>query len=94
MAGRVAEQVRAGMLEGVQVTLEDVAEQLHLTARTLRRRLQEQDLNFRQLLDQVRAELDQYLTLQGLSRALVAERLGYSDTAAYLHARKRWVLDV
>ena len=47
----------------------------------------------RQLLDLVRAELDQYLSLQGLTRAQVGERLGYGDTAAYLHARKRWAAD-
>ena len=43
--------------------------------------------------DLVRAELDQYLALQGLTRAQIADRLGYGDTAAYLHARKRWAAD-
>ena len=74
----------------MQVSLEEVAPALHLSTRTLRRRLQDQGLNFRQLLDLVRAELDQYLALQGLTRAQIADRLGYGDTAAYLHARKRW----
>ena len=92
-AGQVAEQLREGMLRGELLALESIADLLHLSPRTLRRRLQEQDLNFRQLLDQVRAELDQYLSLQGLTRAQVGERLGYGDTAAYLHARKRWAAD-
>ena len=89
-AGQVAALVRRGLLDGVQVSLEEVAPALHLSTRTLRRRLQDQGLNFRQLLDLVRAELDQYLALQGLTRAQIADRLGYGDTAAYLHARKRW----
>lgn len=89
-AGQVAALVRRGLLDGVQVSLEEVAPALHLSTRTLRRRLQGQGLNFRQLLDLVRAELDQYLALQGLTRAQIADRLGYGDTAAYLHARKRW----
>ena len=92
-AGQVAEQLREGMLRGELLALESIADLLHLSPRTLRRRLQEQDLNFRQLLDLVRAELDQYLSLQGLTRAQVGERLGYGDTAAYLHARKRWAAD-
>ena len=89
-AGQVAEQLRQGLLAGHLPSLEEVAGQLHLSPRTLRRRLQDQQLSFRRLLDLVRAELDQYLGLQGLTRAQVGERLGYGDTAAYLHARKRW----
>ncbi len=92
-AGQVAEQLRQGLLAGHVPSLEEIAAQLHLSPRTLRRRLQDQQLNFRQLLDLVRAELDQYLALQGLTRAQVAEHLGYGDTAAYLHARKRWATD-
>ena len=85
--------MRQGLLAGHVPSLEEIAAQLHLSPRTLRRRLQDQQLNFRQLLDLVRAELDQYLALQGLTRAQVAEHLGYGDTAAYLHARKRWATD-
>lgn len=90
IAGKVAELARQQLLHGETPTLEQVAGNLHQTPRTLRRRLQEQGLTFRQLLDTVRAELDGYLEMQGLTRAQIAEQLGYSDTPAYLHARKRW----
>ncbi len=94
IAGKVAELARRQMLQGETPTLEALAASLHQTARTLRRRLQEQGLTFRQLLDTVRAELDGYLEMQGLTRAQIAEQLGYSDTAAYLHARKRWTVEL
>ena len=45
------------------------------------------------MLDSVRAELEQSLQLQGLNRSQIAEHLGYADSAAYFHARKRWQTD-
>jgi hypothetical protein len=33
------------------------------------------------------------LQLQGLNRSQIAEHLGYADSAAYFHARKRWQTD-
>jgi AraC-like DNA-binding protein len=89
-AGRVAQGIRQNLLAGQAPSLETQAQALHQSPRTLRRRLEEQGLSFRQLLDQVRAELEQYLELQGNSRTQIAAQLGYSDLAAYLHARKRW----
>ena len=38
----------------------------------------------------VRAKLEQYLEMQGDSRTQIAAQLGFSDLAAYAHARKRW----
>jgi AraC-like DNA-binding protein len=89
-AAKVAEQVRGDLRHGHAPSLEAAAEALHQSPRTLRRRLQEQGLGFREVLDAVRAELEQSLELQGLSRGQIAEQLGYADSAAYLHARKRW----
>ncbi|MBO3273826.1 AraC family transcriptional regulator ligand-binding domain-containing protein [Pseudomonas schmalbachii] len=89
-AARVAEHIRAELDAGVPASLESAAEALHMTPRTLRRRLQEQDLGYRQILAAVRTELEQHLELQGLSREQIAEQLGYADSAVYLRARKRW----
>lgn len=89
-AGKVATQARQTLIYGEIPSLESLAEVLHQSPRTLRRRLSEQNFNFRQILDLVRAELDQSLELQGLNRSQIAERLGYSEATAYLHARKRW----
>ncbi|MDH4553716.1 helix-turn-helix domain-containing protein [Pseudomonas sp. BN417] len=89
-AGKVAASARQQLARGQVPSLESQAEALHQSPRTLRRRLEEQGLTFRQLLDQVRAELEQQLELQGETRSEIAFQLGYSDLAAYLHARKRW----
>lgn len=89
-AARVAAACRQALMAGQSPTLEGLCAHLHQSPRTLRRRLEEQGLSFRQLLDQTRAELEMHLELQGESRAQIALQLGYNDQAAYLHARKRW----
>ena len=89
-AAKVAASARQALEQGLTPSLESVAENLHQSPRTLRRRLQEQDLSFRQVLDLLRAELEQHYQLQGCNRAQIGELLGYNDSAAYLHARKRW----
>ncbi|MBB4862209.1 AraC-like DNA-binding protein [Pseudomonas nitritireducens] len=89
-AAKAAAIIRRLLEQGEVPALESVAERLHQSSRTLRRRLGEQGMTFRELLGQVRAELEQHLELQGETRTRIAERLGYADLAAYLHARKRW----
>ncbi|ALQ03691.1 MULTISPECIES: AraC family transcriptional regulator ligand-binding domain-containing protein [Pseudomonas] len=89
-SARLADGVRRSLAKGETPTLVDLAQALHQTPRTLRRRLEEQGTTFRQLLDQVRAELELLLEMQGESLAQIAAQLGYSDTTAYLHARSRW----
>lgn len=89
-AGKVAAACRQALAGGQSPTLESLCAHLHQTPRTLRRRLEEQGLSFRELLDQTRAEVEMHLELQGESRAQIALQLGYNDQAAYLHARKRW----
>ncbi len=68
-----------------------VAKELWMTERTLRRRLKEQGISFQKLLNQVRHQ--QAITLLETSNthiADIAEQLGYSDTASFRHAFKRW----
>ncbi|MET1079663.1 MAG: AraC family transcriptional regulator ligand-binding domain-containing protein [Pseudomonas sp.] len=89
-AAKVALMTRRALARGETPNLENLAEALHQSPRTLRRRLEDQDTSFRQVLDQVRAELELHLELQGESRTVIASQLGYNDLAAYLHARKRW----
>jgi len=89
-AGKLARNMRRALAEGRVPGLEEQAAALHQSARTLRRRLDEQGLSFRQLLDQVRGELEQHFELQGLAAGEIAMRLGYGDQGAYLHARRRW----
>lgn len=89
-AGKLARNMRRALAEGRVPCLEEQAAALHQSARTLRRRLEEQGLSFRQLLDLVRGELEQHFELQGLAAGEIATRLGYGDQDAYLHARRRW----
>lgn len=89
-AARVAERVRSDLQHERCPSLESAASALHQSPRTLRRRLQEQGIGFREVLDAVRAELEQALELQGLNSSQIAAQLGYADSPAYLHARKRW----
>lgn len=70
---------------------EDVAARLHLTDRTLQRRLQAESVCYQQLLDDTRRELAlQYLANERHSIADVADRLGFSDTSNLFRACKRW----
>ncbi|WP_457441298.1 AraC family transcriptional regulator ligand-binding domain-containing protein [Pseudomonas sp. TE3786] len=89
-SAKVAQSIRHSLASGQTPTLDSQADLLHQSPRTLRRRLDDEGLSFRQLLDLVRADIEQYLELQGESRADIAAQLGYSDLTAYLHARKRW----
>ena len=70
---------------------EDVAARLHLTDRTLQRRLQAESVSFQQLLDDTRSELArQYLADPRRSLAEVADQLGFSDQSNLFRACKRW----
>jgi len=72
-------------------TLEEVADTLHVSTRTLKRRLQEEGRNFRALVDHVlRERATQMLQEEGLSVSEVAFRLGYNDVSNFSRAFRRW----
>ncbi len=66
--------------------------ELGLSERTLRRRLAEQATSYRQLLDEVRSALATELlaTRSSLPLDVIASRLGYSSSTAFIHAHRRW----
>lgn len=71
--------------------LEDLAKALHLSPRTLRRRLEGADTSYSVLLDDVRREQAAHLvgrTDEGLAH--VATALGYADASTFYRAFKRW----
>ncbi|AYC33250.1 AraC family transcriptional regulator [Pseudomonas cavernae] len=70
--------------------MESLASELHMTSRTLRRRLEEQGTSFRQLLEEVRQALAEELLATGLNLEEIAERLGYGEASNFTHAFKRW----
>ena len=90
VSGQVIKQLEI-MLGGQTVTMEAVADALAMTPRTLQRRLQEEGTRFAQLRDQVRHQhACQALRGPGCDMQALAMELGFSDTANFYHAFKRW----
>lgn len=89
----VVKRVRAVLVAGSEgyPDLEAVAARLHLTARTLNRRLNALGTSFRELLDEARRR-DSHTLLgdPALSIADVALRLGYSSAANFSRAFQKW----
>lgn len=64
---------------------------LHLSARSLQRKLAEEKTSFSAVLDAVRADLAlKYLQQSDLPIAAIAEILGFSETSALTRAFRRW----
>ncbi|MBI2383403.1 MAG: AraC family transcriptional regulator [Gammaproteobacteria bacterium] len=68
----------------------DIAESLHMTPRTLHRRLAAAGTSYRELVDEVREALAEELLRARLSVEEIAERLGYAEASSFIHAFKRW----
>lgn len=90
----LAQRLRA-LLEGELgrglPTLETAAARLGMSARTLRRRLQEEGTTFQDILDETRCELaKRHLGEDKLALGEVAFLLGFSEPSAFHRAFKRW----
>ncbi|MBI4692883.1 MAG: AraC family transcriptional regulator ligand-binding domain-containing protein [Gammaproteobacteria bacterium] len=70
--------------------LEEMAEALHLSPRTLSRRLAAERTSYQMLLDRVRKPLAQDLLLRGLRIGEVANLLGYASPSSFDRAFVRW----
>ena len=72
-------------------SIEDVANALNTSVRTLRRKLRDESTSFREVVDELRKEAAiRYLRDTELSVEDVAELLGFSDAANFRHAFRRW----
>ncbi len=72
-------------------SISEVAGRLHLSERSLRRRLDDEGTSYRGLVDEVREQLATELLVTGrLPVEAVARRLGYAETASFTHAFRRW----
>ena len=88
------EQVRnliADEFRGGEPSLERIADHLHLTPRTLQRKLQELGTSYNDVLDQMRRQLAmRYLREPQMAICEVAYLLGFSEPSSFHRAFKRW----
>jgi AraC-like DNA-binding protein len=93
-SARFSQRVRAcilSMLPLGNLTADGVAAQFNMSNRTLRRRLQEEETSYQEILDDVRADLARhYLTKEKREIDEVAFLLGFSDPSAFTKAFRRW----
>lgn len=76
---------------GMALSIAQLARSLDLSARTLRRRLDEAGTSFRAISGRVRAQAARELLEDGgLTVAEAGQRLGFSDARAFRRAFKRW----
>ena len=89
-----AERVRIAIqqkLTGRRPTIEDIADALHVSSRTLQRRLQEEGSSFQRVLDDARHQLARhYLNNSVLELNEAAYLLGYEDGNSFVRAFRTW----
>jgi AraC-like DNA-binding protein len=87
---RVRACIRAAQPAG-SLTATQVAERLSVSTRTLRRRLSEEGSSYREIVDEVRADLARHhLAREKRDIDDVAFLLGFSDQSAFTKAFRRW----
>jgi len=81
----------------IKITLESgrssqdcIAEQLNLSTRTLRYRLKEENLLFKNLKEQARKELAEVYLSQNRSISDICFLLGFNDSSSFTKAYKKW----
>ncbi len=86
-----AKAILKHLLAGQRPAIEDLARELHLSTRTLQRRLTENGISFQRLLDEARHELARHYLLHS-SRELneTAYLLGYKVANSFFRAFHHW----
>jgi AraC-like DNA-binding protein len=78
-------------LTGRRPTIEDIADALHVSSRTLQRRLQDQGSSFQRVLEEARHQLARhYLHNSVLELNEAAYLLGYEDGNSFVRAFRNW----
>lgn len=68
-----------------------VAELLHITTRTLHRKLEKENTSFKSVKNAIRRDVAlRYLNQQGMPISQISRQLGFSEPAAFTRAFKRW----
>lgn len=79
------------LLPSGSVTEEKIAASLHMSVRTMQRKLKEEGVSFKEMLNSTRQELaNQYMENSRLSVNEITYLLGFSDPANFSRAFKRW----
>jgi AraC-like DNA-binding protein len=88
------ERVRVAIqqkLTGQRPTIEDIADALHISTRTLQRRLQDEGSSFQSVLEEARHQLARhYLNNSALELNEAAYLLGYEDGNSFVRAFRVW----
>jgi AraC-like DNA-binding protein len=78
-------------LTGQRPSIEDIADALHISSRTLQRRLQDETSSFQRVLEEARRQLArQYLNNPVLELNEAAYLLGYEDSSSFVRAFRTW----
>ena len=78
-------------LTGHRPNIEDVARDLHMSSRTLQRRLQDSGSSFQRILDEARHQMARYyLSNSVLELTEAAYLLGYEDANSFARAFRSW----
>jgi AraC-like DNA-binding protein len=90
----IVNRVKSTILESLGesgVTESSVANALHMSARSLHRRLTLEDTSFKKLLLEIRTELaSQYINDATLSLTEISYMLGFSEVSSFSRAYRRW----
>ncbi|WP_166363319.1 AraC family transcriptional regulator [Pseudomonas akapageensis] len=90
LTARISQAI-AGNLRAGHVGLDAIAKQLSFSPRTLQRRLQEQDLEFNALVEEIRiAKALEYMENSSRSVNDIALGLGYTEASSFTRAFRRW----
>jgi AraC-like DNA-binding protein len=91
---RALQEVLLKLLPDGDASVRRAARELHLSVRSLQRRLDARGLVWQRLLDRTREELArQYLADRALSLSDIALLLGFSEQSAFQRAFRRWTGD-
>jgi AraC-like DNA-binding protein len=89
----IAGQIRGIVLQTLanRPSLDEIAKLLGISTRTLRRRLQDENVSFRKLMNELHAHIAiKYLRETTMTNEDIANALGFSDAANFRHAFRRW----
>jgi AraC-like DNA-binding protein len=78
-------------LTGRRPTIEDIADALHISSRTLQRHLQDEGSSFQRVMEEARHRLARpYLNNSLLELNEIAYLLGYEDASSFVRAFRTW----